>query len=297
MISTGVLRGQDLNIVMSNAPQIAQRIARHMGVSVGELKELASQGKVTADIVKQSILGAADDINQQFEDMPMTFTHLAKVLSSDYINLFYVNIKNDKYIEYSSDSAVERHGNDFFEASRNDALRLISKKDQELFKRAFNKDTILRAIDDRGSFTLSYRLMIDGVPTFVSLKAVKAKDDPDHLVIGVNNVDAQIRQQEAFDHLKNERDKYSRIAALSGEAARGDGNGGVMGTGGTGGAGYAFAFFPNPDHAAKTCINAAAANAAGKNMSNNRIISLLSDSDVSIWRNGRRRNAAPVRYR
>ena len=72
-LSTGVLRGQDLNIVMSNAPQIAQRIARHMGVSVGELKELASQGKVTADIVKQSILGAADDINQQFEDMPMTF--------------------------------------------------------------------------------------------------------------------------------------------------------------------------------------------------------------------------------
>lgn len=72
-LSTGVLRGQDLNIVMSNAPQIAQRIASYMGVSVGELKELASQGKVTADIVKQAILGAADDINQQFEKMPMTF--------------------------------------------------------------------------------------------------------------------------------------------------------------------------------------------------------------------------------
>lgn len=72
-LSTGVLRGQDLNIVMSNAPQIAQRIARHMGVSVGELKELASQGRVTADIVKQAILGSADDINKQFADMPMTF--------------------------------------------------------------------------------------------------------------------------------------------------------------------------------------------------------------------------------
>ena len=72
-LSTGVLRGQDLNIVMSNAPQIAQRIASYMGVGVGELKELASQGKVTADIVKQAILGAADDINQQFEKMPMTF--------------------------------------------------------------------------------------------------------------------------------------------------------------------------------------------------------------------------------
>ena len=72
-LSTGVLRGQDLNIVMSNAPQIAQRIAKAMGVSVGELKELASQGQVTSDVVKRAMLDSADDINQQFEKMPKTF--------------------------------------------------------------------------------------------------------------------------------------------------------------------------------------------------------------------------------
>ena len=72
-LSTGVLRGQDLNIVMSNAPQIAQRIADYMGMSVGELKKVAAEGKITADIVKNAMLGAADDINAQFENMPMTF--------------------------------------------------------------------------------------------------------------------------------------------------------------------------------------------------------------------------------
>lgn len=72
-LSTGVLRGQDLNIVMSNAPQIAQRIAKAMNVSVGELKELASQGKVTSDVVKRAMLDSADEINKQFEDMPKTF--------------------------------------------------------------------------------------------------------------------------------------------------------------------------------------------------------------------------------
>ena len=72
-LSTGVLRGQDLNIVMSNAPQIAQRIAKAMNVSVGELKELASQGQVTSDVVKRAMLDSADDINKQFEDMPKTF--------------------------------------------------------------------------------------------------------------------------------------------------------------------------------------------------------------------------------
>lgn len=72
-LSTGVLRGQDLNIVMSNTPQIAQRIAKAMGVSVGELKELASQGQVTSDVAKRAMLDSADDINQQFEKMPKTF--------------------------------------------------------------------------------------------------------------------------------------------------------------------------------------------------------------------------------
>lgn len=72
-LSTGVLRGQDLNIVMSNAPQIAQRIAKAMGVSVGELKNLASQGQVTSDVVKRAMLDSADDINKQFDNMPKTF--------------------------------------------------------------------------------------------------------------------------------------------------------------------------------------------------------------------------------
>lgn len=72
-LSTGVLRGQDLNIVMSNAPQIAQRIARYMGLTVGELKKVAAEGKVTSDVVKNAMLSGADEINRQFEEMPMTF--------------------------------------------------------------------------------------------------------------------------------------------------------------------------------------------------------------------------------
>lgn len=81
-LSTGVLRGQDLNIVMSNAPQIAQRIAKAMGVSVGELKNLASQGQVTSDVVKRAMLDSADDINQQFEKMPKTFSDVGQEIKN-----------------------------------------------------------------------------------------------------------------------------------------------------------------------------------------------------------------------
>lgn len=76
-LSTGVLRGQDLNIVMSNAPQIAQRIAKYMGLSVGELKKVAAEGKVTSDIVKAAMLGAAGDIDAEFQKIPKTFGDIA----------------------------------------------------------------------------------------------------------------------------------------------------------------------------------------------------------------------------
>ena len=75
-LSTGVLRGQDLNIVMSNAPQIAQRIAEYMGVSVGELKKIAAEGKVTSDIVKNAMLSAAEDIDKEFQQIPKTFSDI-----------------------------------------------------------------------------------------------------------------------------------------------------------------------------------------------------------------------------
>ena len=81
-LSTGVLRGQDLNIVMSNAPQIAQRIAKAMNVSVGELKELASQGQVTSDVVKRAMLDSADDINKQFDQMPKTFGDIGQEIKN-----------------------------------------------------------------------------------------------------------------------------------------------------------------------------------------------------------------------
>lgn len=72
-LSTGVLRGQDLNTIFANAPQIVQRIADYMDVPIGQIKDMASEGKITADIVKNAMLSAAEDINEEFGNLPMTF--------------------------------------------------------------------------------------------------------------------------------------------------------------------------------------------------------------------------------
>lgn len=69
----GVLRGEELNSVFENAPTLIQNIADYLKVTKGEIRELASDGKITADIVKRALFAAADETNARFEAMPNTF--------------------------------------------------------------------------------------------------------------------------------------------------------------------------------------------------------------------------------
>lgn len=75
-LSSDTLRGEELNSVLEQTPMIAKTIADYMGVTTGEMRELASEGKVTADVVKNAILGAATETNAQFEQMPMTWAQV-----------------------------------------------------------------------------------------------------------------------------------------------------------------------------------------------------------------------------
>ena len=75
-LSSGTLRGEELNSVLEQTPMIAKTIAEYMGVSTGEMRELASEGAITADIVKNAILGAAEETNAAFASMPMTWAQV-----------------------------------------------------------------------------------------------------------------------------------------------------------------------------------------------------------------------------
>lgn len=75
-LASGTLRGEELNSVLEQTPMIAQTIAEYMGVTIGEMRELSSEGKVTAEVVKNAMLGAAEETNAQFEQMPMTWAQV-----------------------------------------------------------------------------------------------------------------------------------------------------------------------------------------------------------------------------
>lgn len=72
-LASGVLRGQEFNAVMSGAPNIIRTIANYMGVTVGEMRNLAAEGQITADIIREAMLNSSDEINAQFETLPQTF--------------------------------------------------------------------------------------------------------------------------------------------------------------------------------------------------------------------------------
>lgn len=72
-MSSGVLRGEELNSILEQTPTIAQSIAKYMGVSVGTMREMASEGQVTAEVVKNAMFDAAARINAEFAQMPMTW--------------------------------------------------------------------------------------------------------------------------------------------------------------------------------------------------------------------------------
>ena len=87
-MGAGALRGEELNSVLEQAPIIVKNIAKYMGVPVGQIKDLASEGKITADVVKNAMFTAAQDINKQFESIPMTFTDIVTQIKNTAIQGF-----------------------------------------------------------------------------------------------------------------------------------------------------------------------------------------------------------------
>jgi tape measure domain-containing protein len=75
-MAAGKLQGDEFRSIMENAPMVAMAIAEYTGKSKGELKEMSADGLITADIIKNAMFMAADDINSKFADMPYTFADI-----------------------------------------------------------------------------------------------------------------------------------------------------------------------------------------------------------------------------
>nr|UWI48815.1 tape measure protein [Clostridioides difficile] len=89
-LGSGVLRGEELNAVFDSAPNIIQSIADYLDVDIGKIKGMASEGLITADVVKNALLSAAEQTNAEFEKMPYTFGQIWTSIKNNAIMIFGV---------------------------------------------------------------------------------------------------------------------------------------------------------------------------------------------------------------
>lgn len=87
-MGSGILRGEEYNSILEQAPIIIQNIAKYLEVPKGKLKDMAAEGKITADVVKNAMFYAATDINEKFEAIPKTFGDAVVNMKNNFIKEF-----------------------------------------------------------------------------------------------------------------------------------------------------------------------------------------------------------------
>ncbi|MFA9376225.1 MAG: tape measure protein [Lachnotalea sp.] len=87
-LGSGVLRGEEFNAVFEAAPNVMQAVADYMDIPIGQLRTMASDGEITADIVKQALFAATDDVNEKFATMPITWGQVATSIQNSSIKVF-----------------------------------------------------------------------------------------------------------------------------------------------------------------------------------------------------------------
>ena len=87
-MAAGKLQGDEFHSIMENAPMLAQSIAQEMGLTVGQLKDMSSQGLITADIIKEALFNSAEETNAKFAEIPMTFAEVGQSIQNEMLLAF-----------------------------------------------------------------------------------------------------------------------------------------------------------------------------------------------------------------
>lgn len=150
------------------------------------------------------------------------YSHIARTLIHGYMDLYYVNLDTEEFIEYHTDDDLStlseaRRGGGFFRTCRQEISQFIHPEDQAALAYAMELQNLERALDRNNTFMMTYRVMREGTPIYVSMKISRMKDDERIIVLGITNVDEQVKREKAQERMAEERNAYERINALTGD--------------------------------------------------------------------------------
>ncbi|MBQ7516583.1 MAG: transporter substrate-binding domain-containing protein [Schwartzia sp.] len=165
---------------------------------------------------------ATRDAYEKLQSTSVIFSYIAKTLARGYSDFYYVNLDTERFIEYRTDEEsgeiVEtRRRDNFFAELEADTRRYVYPDDRDAVLHALERETLLATLDRDQIFMMSYRLLSDRGPIYVNMRVSRMDDDDRFIIIGVTDVDEQVKQRKAEEQAQEERLAYSRINALAGD--------------------------------------------------------------------------------
>lgn len=151
-------------------------------------------------------------------DNDIIFNRIAEALLCDYSSVYYVDGVTNEYVTYSLDPKfrslkIEMEGKDFFKNLIPDSEKVVHPDDWHVFKKDIQKENLLRDMNNGTMQSIVYRLMIGGQPVYHELRLIRGMSKVDeYFILGVKNIDRQVRMQQEAERLDNERRIYNQIA-------------------------------------------------------------------------------------
>lgn len=148
------------------------------------------------------------------EEQMLVYSRIAGALASRYEVIYYVNINSNKYTTYSSSDVyaqlgTSKQGSDFFADTIEDVKKYIYKDDVDYVLAELDKKTLVSNLRQSGTVVLTYRQQLGDDIKYVSLNVVVPKNDPAHIVIGVLNIDAQMKREQS---IMEENELFNHVA-------------------------------------------------------------------------------------
>ena len=127
------------------------------------------------------------------------YTHIAQTLARDYTDMFYVNLDTEEFIEYrrgneSSALSEMRRGWHFFSDCKAELAERIFQEDRDAFLQAMERRTLMKSLSRKNTFVMTCRQNGANGPTYVSMKISRMEDDEHFIIVGITNVDAEMRE-------------------------------------------------------------------------------------------------------
>ena len=144
------------------------------------------------------------------------YNHITESLASQYDTLYYIDLDTNTYVEISATDDYKKlnvpaTGNDFFAESRRSIRKYVHPEDQKEVLSLHYKDTMLKNLRGKPSFSTSYRLVVDEKIRYIRHTEVLAGDGK-HLIVCIKNIDNEIKARQELNETRLKSVTYTQIA-------------------------------------------------------------------------------------